>query len=263
MEKLQNSGLFISLEGVDGAGKSTIAPLLKVKLEDLGFEVILSREPGGTPISEQIRALLLDPANQEMDPRAEALLYAAARAQHVRQLILPALQEGKIVISDRFLDSSLAYQGEGRRLGMQNIMDLNDFALHGFRPDLTFYLFCDPEVSAARMNQRKVKDRMDQEKEEFRLRVDQGFETLMDMEPSRFIQVDANGSVESVLSNIFFVTCEELKDRGLIKENPAAKESESQTCSCSQAAKPEGKTDSDSDNLDSFAPSERQICQIL
>jgi len=135
-----NKGLFITIEGPDGAGKSTQIIFIKKFLEEKGYEVLLTREPGGTVIGEKIRGLLLDKSHQEMSDITEALLYAASRAQHVAELIIPALSEGKIVLCDRFVDSSIVYQGKGRGLGLESITNINDFATCGLKPNLTILL---------------------------------------------------------------------------------------------------------------------------
>nr|MDD6336024.1 dTMP kinase [bacterium] len=133
-------GCLVTLEGMDGAGKFTHVALLAKALEDMGYEVVLTREPGGCPLAEAIRELLLSTAYSGMSPRAEALLYAAARAEHVEQVIRPALERGAVVICDRFIDSSLAYQGYARGLGEEAVMQANRLALDGLMPDVTLYL---------------------------------------------------------------------------------------------------------------------------
>lgn len=142
--------MFIALEGLDGCGKTTVAKALVAKLEAEGKKVILTREPGGPPVSEQIRAILLDNHNTSMTPETEALLYAASRAQHWEETIAPALQEGKIVISDRWLGSSLAYQGWARGLGLGQVTAINDFGIRGVRPDLQVFIDAPAEVRAQR-----------------------------------------------------------------------------------------------------------------
>ena len=137
--------MFISLEGGEGSGKSTAIKTIVPRLEKLGYEVVLTREPGGTPIAEEIRNVILDKKNTNMDPMAEALLYAASRRQHIQEKILPALRLGKIVISDRFIDSSLAYQGGARGLGIEKIYELNQYATDGLLPDLAIFFELKPE----------------------------------------------------------------------------------------------------------------------
>lgn len=156
-------GLFVALEGNDGAGKTTAAQALLKRLKKDGFDVVLSREPGGPVISEQIRSILLDPANKAMNPKTEALLYAASRTQHFYEVIQPALNEGKIVLCDRFLDSSIAYQGYGRNLGQNAIEEINDFGLNHQRPDLTLFFKVPLSISQKRMEKRGSLDRLDAE----------------------------------------------------------------------------------------------------
>ena len=146
------SGIFISFEGPDGAGKTTalekLLPLLKERTDK---EVVLSREPGGSIIAEKIRKIILDIHDEEMDPRTEALLYAAARRQHLVDAVLPALDEGKVMLSDRFVDSSIAYQGGGRQIGTKEVTEINDFAIDGHLPDLTIYFDVTPDVGLSRI----------------------------------------------------------------------------------------------------------------
>ena len=162
-------GLFITFEGGDGAGKSTQIERLKGYLEEQGYEVLLTREPGGTNVGEKIREVLLDPANVEMDPMTETMLYAAARAQLVAEVIRPALHKGMIVISDRFLDSSLAYQAWGRGLG-SSVLEINSYGIGDCMPDLTVYLRVDPDTGRKRIRQRE-QDRIESETEQFHQKV--------------------------------------------------------------------------------------------
>ena len=169
-------GLFIVFEGQDGAGKSTQIAAMRSYLESCGREVILTREPGGTPIAEKIRELLLDRDNKGMDAACEAYLYAAARAEHVQNVILPAIERGAVVLCDRFLLSSLAYQGFGRKLGEGNIQALNALALRGVKPDCTFYLSLDPELGLSRVSGRgEGRDRIEMEEMDFHTRVREGY----------------------------------------------------------------------------------------
>jgi len=169
-------GLFVVFEGQDGAGKSTQIAALKAHLESCGREVILTREPGGTPIAEKIRELLLDRSNAGMDAACEAYLYAAARAEHVQNVIRPALERGAVVLCDRFLLSSLAYQGFGRQLGEDTIRNLNTLAMRGVEPDCTFYLSLDPKEGLSRIAARgEGKDRIEMEEMDFHARVRKGY----------------------------------------------------------------------------------------
>lgn len=157
-----NKGLFITFEGCEGCGKTTVSKLVGENLLQLGYDVVMTREPGGTPISEKIREVLLDTANAEMRPETEALLYAASRTQHTLEKIQSAVSKGKIVLCDRYLDSSLAYQGHARHLGIDAIEWINDFGIAGYRPDLVFFIDVPPEVGFRRMAGRK-KDRLENE----------------------------------------------------------------------------------------------------
>ncbi len=195
--------MFITFEGGEGSGKSTVIKEIAKRISEAGREVVLTREPGGTPIGEEIRNVILSKANTSMDPRTEALLYAASRRQHVVEKIIPALREGKVVISDRFLDSSLAYQGMGRGLGMAEIYQLNLFATEGLEPDLTIYLSLDPEAGIERIeaNPNREINRLDLEKMSFHELVHEGFEKLAKEDPYRFVKVDASNRVEQVIES--------------------------------------------------------------
>lgn len=196
----QKTGLFVTFEGPDASGKTTQINLLKEYLEGKGIQPLITREPGGTPISEKIRAIILDRENSEMLPVTEALLYAAARAQHVGQRILPALAEGRLVISDRFLDSSIAYQGYGRNMG-DMIRTMNEPATGGLAPDLTILL----QTDTSRMRERRRaedEDRMDAQKAEFHAAVMEGYLKLAQEEPERIRVIDGQRSVEEIASEI-------------------------------------------------------------
>ena len=195
-------GIFISFEGPDGSGKTTQIKLFSKYLEEKGYPVLMTREPGGTGISEKIREIILDPANTEMDGMTEALLYAAARAQHVAQLIKPAIEEGKIVLTDRFMDSSIAYQAYGRRLG-DMVAEVNKHATGGLSPDLTIWLDIDPETGKARASGDKGPDRLDLEASDFHERVRMGYKAISEAEPERFKRIDAAGSIEEIKEKIY------------------------------------------------------------
>ena len=195
-------GLFITFEGPDGAGKSTQIRLLSEWLTDRGHDVVVTREPGGCKVSEEIREVILDIRHRNMTPVTEALLYAAARAQHVDEVILPALREGKTVICDRFMDSSLAYQGAGRRLGMERVADMNRHAIQGLTPAITFLCRINPSLSRLRIWGRSVPDRMESEKEEFQARVLKGFDELAKLYPERICEIDAGRDIQEVYSEI-------------------------------------------------------------
>lgn len=186
-------GLFVSFEGMDGCGKSTQIRLLAQYLEKQGYKVLTTREPGGCSISEQIRDILLNIDNGEMADSTEALLYAAARAQHVGEVIKPALEQGKIVLADRFLDSSLAYQGAGRDLGTERIFEIGKFSTGGLIPNKTFFLDLPPEKAFKRMNSHKQKDRLETQQKEFYIKIYNCFKELVENEPKRFIEIDVSG----------------------------------------------------------------------
>lgn len=193
--------MFITFEGGEGSGKSTVIKEIAKRIANTGREVILTREPGGTPIGEEIRNVILEKKNTAMDPRTEALLYAASRRQHLVEKIIPALKQGKVVISDRFLDSSLAYQGMARGLGMAEVYQLNLFATEGMEPDLTIYLSLDPEAGIERIeaNPNREVNRLDLEKISFHELVHKGFEELTKDNPHRIVKIDASQRVEKVI----------------------------------------------------------------
>ncbi|MCR8850984.1 dTMP kinase [Rossellomorea sp. SC111] len=198
-------GMFITVEGPEGAGKSTILSELYQQLLKDGQDVIQTREPGGISIAEQIREVILDTRNTEMDKRTEALLYAAARRQHLVEKVIPALEKGKIVICDRFIDSSLAYQGNARGIGMEEVMDINQFAIEDKMPDLTLYFDIDPEEGLKRIakhNGREV-NRLDLESVEFHTRVREGYQKLIKQYPDRIQVIDASRSKEAVFTHAY------------------------------------------------------------
>ena len=192
-------GLFITVEGADGSGKSTQIEFICEYLERKNIDYIFTREPGETPISEKIRAIILDKDNSEMDPVAEALLYAASRAQHVNQLIGPALERGKVVICDRFVDSSIAYQGYGRGLG-ELVSVINSYAIGKYMPDITFLFELPVEVGLERL--KGSKDRMESQEFEFHKAVSEGYEEIKKNYKSRIIPIDAERSVSAVKDDI-------------------------------------------------------------
>ena len=192
------SGLFVALEGGEGAGKSTQARLLGAWLEEQGREVVLTREPGATPAGRRIRELLLDPATGGLAPRAEALLYAADRAQHVATVVLPALRRGAVVVTDRYVDSSLAYQGAGRQLEREDVARLSRWATQNLRPDLTVLLDVDPSVGLARARGKGAPDRIESESLAFHARVRAGFLDLASADPDRYLVVSAADAPEVV-----------------------------------------------------------------
>lgn len=205
LEEPSPHGYFISFEGNDGSGKSTQARLLAARLMQCGYDVFLTREPGGTPVGEKIRSILLDCGNTDMDSMTEALLYAAARAQHVRQVILPALAQGKLVISDRYVDSSIAYQGAGRGLGMDLVREINAPAISGRLPDTTVFLSLDPKEGMRRRSRSSVIDRLEGEGDAFHQEVGRAFSILAEGD-RRFIVLpslpDKHDTAEMVFLNI-------------------------------------------------------------
>ena len=192
--------MFITLEGPEGSGKTTAVEAAVKALEAKGYKIVRTREPGGTPISEQIRNVILDKENTAMDPRTEALLYAASRRQHLVEKVWPALKEGKIVICDRYLDSSLAYQGGARGLGIDNILNVNMFATENTFPDLTLLFDITPEEGLKRIaaNASREVNRLDLEKLEFHHKVRNAFLELAKKYPERYVIIDASKSREEV-----------------------------------------------------------------
>lgn len=192
--------MFITLEGPEGSGKTTAVESAVKKLQEMGYEVVRTREPGGTPISEQIRNVILDKENTAMDSRTEALLYAASRRQHLVEKVWPALKEGKVVICDRYLDSSLAYQGGARGLGIEEVLNINLFATENTWPDLTLLFDIKPEVGLARIsaNAGREVNRLDLEKIEFHNKVRESFLNLAKRFPERYVIIDAGKSKEEV-----------------------------------------------------------------
>ena len=204
---MQKRSLFITFEGMDGSGKTTQMRLLAERLRARGREVLETAEPGGTRIGIEIRRILLDAANQELGPTAEMLLYFACRAQNVDEWIMPALAAGKIVLSDRFTDSTLVYQGCGRGLGAETVMTLDRIACRGLVPDLTLLIDIDAETSLARAHARNTSertgDRMDEQSLEFHRQVYEAYHALAAREPHRFRIVDGRASVESIAAEIW------------------------------------------------------------
>ncbi len=207
--------MFITFEGGEGAGKSTAIKKVVEKLESEGYQIVLTREPGGTPISEEIRNIILDKKNTEMDERTEALLYAASRRQHIVEKILPSVKEKKIVLCDRFLDSSLAYQGHARGIGIDKVLEMNLFATEGLEPDLTFFFDLDPEKGLERIaaNSSREVNRLDVEKLSFHKKVREGFLMLAKRFEQRFVVIDASKDKDSVFQDVYSAIEERLKTR--------------------------------------------------
>ncbi len=197
--------LFITFEGGEGSGKSSALRLLDERLRKEGFQTVLTREPGGTPIAEQIRNVILDRANTAMDARTEALLYAASRRQHLVEKVWPAIKEGKLVLCDRYLDSSLAYQGGARGLGIDEVLNVNLFATEGTFPDLTLLFDIEPELGLERIakNAQREVNRLDLEKIEFHRGVRATFLSLAKRYPERFVVIDASKTQEEVVEDAY------------------------------------------------------------
>ena len=206
----------ITLEGVEGSGKSTLIQYLKELIESIGKKVIVTREPGGIEISEQIRSVILDTENTKMDGRTEALLYAAARRQHLVERIIPALKDGYVVLCDRFIDSSLAYQGYARGLGIDEVLSINEFVIGSFMPNLTLYLDLDPQIGLSRIRKNKGREvnRLDLEEISFHLKVREGYEEVIKRFPDRIVRVDANQELDKVFLDTKQILLEKLKSEG-------------------------------------------------
>ncbi|MGX8178866.1 dTMP kinase [Exiguobacterium artemiae] len=192
------TGTFITVEGPDGAGKTTQLQLLADYLKAEGYEIVMTREPGGTRIGNEIRSLILNPDFKEMDEMTEILLYAASRAQHVNELIRPALEAGKIVLCDRFIDASIAYQGYGLGYSIEQVQEINRQATNDLTPDRTYLFDLTVADSKRRMVERGALDRIEQRDDDFRQRVYEGFLTLAEQEPERIQLVDANHSIDDL-----------------------------------------------------------------
>ena len=207
------AGLFITFEGPDGSGKTTIAALVGKALNEKGIDVVLTREPGGIDIAEQIRKIILEPKNTAMDKRTEALLYAAARRQHLVEKVLPALNEDKIVICDRFVDSSLVYQGAGRGIGIEEVYEMNLFAIEDIMPDFTIFFDIDPKTGLARTkkDENRTLDRLDLEDLSFHQKVYEGYMEVINKYKDRIISIDASKSIEEVLTTVVTIIEEHLK----------------------------------------------------
>ena len=206
-------GLFITFEGPDGSGKTTVCSEVFAKLKEDGYDVIHTREPGGIEIAEKIRKIILDPSNTDMDERTEALLYAASRRQHLVKKVLPALKEGKIVVCERFVDSSLAYQGYGRKIGFDEVLKINEFAIEGLFPDLTIYLDVDEKTGLKRIESRSFKDRLDLEDLEFHHLVHEGYEKVLEVFKDRIKVIDAAKPLDEVIEKAYEIIKEKIDDQ--------------------------------------------------
>ena len=197
------NGILITLEGPDGAGKTSVLKNILPELEKMKQEVVATREPGGVRIAEEIRQIILSTENREIDSKTELMLFAAARRLHMQEKMLPALREGKLVIVDRFIDSSVAYQGYGRGLGVEVVNWLNEFATDGLKPDLTLYFDIDTDLALARImkNRSEEVNRLDLERAEMHRKVRQGYLEIVAKEPERFVKIDASQSLEKVTTD--------------------------------------------------------------
>lgn len=202
MNKHSKQGKFITIEGTEGVGKSTNIAFITEWLADKGIDILHTREPGGTPLAEEIRELLLAKRDETVDSRTELLLMFAARCQHVANKIRPALEQGQWVLSDRFTDASFAYQGFGRELGFERLSELEQWSLQGFKPDLTIMLDLPIEIGLERAEKRGEKDRFESEQIEFFQRVRDGYLEIARTEPERMKVIDATGSIEQVQKQI-------------------------------------------------------------
>lgn len=198
------SGLFITFEGPEGSGKTTIAQMILNYMQNLGYEILYTREPGGIDIAEQIRQVILNPQNTAMDAKTEALLYAASRRQHLVEKVIPALKEGKIVLCDRFVDSSLVYQGIGRGLGIDTVYQMNLFAIEDVMPHLTIFFDVKPEIGLSRIaaDDKREVNRLDMETLDFHQRVYEGYVQVAKHFPQRIKSVDASLSKEEVFKAV-------------------------------------------------------------
>ncbi|QQK07326.1 dTMP kinase [Miniphocaeibacter halophilus] len=205
--------MFITFEGPDGSGKTTIINMVYNSLVEKGYKIIKTREPGGTAISEKLRDIILDKNNKELTYRTEALLYAASRAQLVEEVIYPNLQKGNIILSDRYVLSSLAYQGAGRKLGIKEIFEINKFATNNLNPDLVLFFKVDPITTLKRKNALFEADRMELEDENFHSRVYKGYMDIFEKyhENDNFVEIDATKSIEEVFSNCLNIILERIR----------------------------------------------------
>ncbi len=207
-----NKGLFITFEGGEGCGKTTVIKAVKEALEKKNIPLHVTREPGGSVIAEQIRNIILDKSNTMMDSRTEALLYAASRRQHLVEIVKPLLEKGVLVLSDRYLDSSLAYQGFARGIGIDEVYSINEFAIDETMPDMTFFLDLKPEEGLKRIAQHRSDEvnRLDLEKLSFHEKVYEGYQLLLKKYPSRIIKIDASKTVEEETEEIVKIILDRL-----------------------------------------------------
>lgn len=207
------SGLFITLEGGEGAGKTTVANSVIERLSLLGIKAIYTREPGGIKIAEKIREVILDRNHTEMDGRTEALLYAAARRQHLVEKVRPAMEKGYVVLCDRFVDSSIVYQGYARGIGMDEVRKINEFAIEGFMPKLTIFFDIPPREGLKRISENKEREvnRLDLEDLSFHELVYEGYKKQVLTDPSRIISVDATKSIKELTNEVCALILDQIK----------------------------------------------------
>ncbi|EIT67077.1 dTMP kinase [Lactococcus garvieae] len=201
------NGILISLEGPDGAGKTTVLQRILPELEKTSYKILSTREPGGVRVAEEIRNIILSTENTEIDSKTELMLFAAARRLHMQTKMLPALAAGEMVIVDRFIDSSVAYQGYGRELGVEPVNWLNEFATDGLKPDLTLYFDIDTDVALERIMKNRADEvnRLDLERAEMHRKVRQGYLEIVNQEPERFVTIDASQELDKVVADTLTV----------------------------------------------------------
>lgn len=201
------NGILISLEGPDGAGKTTVLQRILPELEKTSYKILSTREPGGVRVAEEIRNIILSTENTEIDSKTELMLFAAARRLHMQTKMLPALAAGEMVIVDRFIDSSVAYQGYGRELGVEPVNWLNEFATDGLKPNLTLYFDIDTDVALERIMKNRADEvnRLDLERAEMHRKVRQGYLEIVKQEPERFVTIDASQELDKVVADTLTV----------------------------------------------------------
>ncbi|KXH86849.1 dTMP kinase [Sporosarcina sp. HYO08] len=206
---MKKKGIFITFEGPDGSGKTTVIAEIYKRLQEEGKSVLLTREPGGIRIAEKIREIILNNEYREMDAKTEALLYAAARRQHLVEKVLPAIEEGNNVLCDRFIDSSLAYQGHARKLGIDEVLSINEFAIGNMMPDATLFFDVKPEVGLARIekNNEREQNRLDNEKIQFHHNVYEGYQVVNERYKDRIRHIDASLPLSEVSENVWRMIC--------------------------------------------------------
>lgn len=210
----------MTIEGGEGVGKTSSIAHLKERLMQQGLDVIGTREPGGVPIAEKIRDIILDPNDMEMDARTEALLYAAARRQHFVEIVIPALKRGAIVLCDRFIDSSLVYQGYVRGIGMNDVWEINRFAIHNLMPDVTFWLDMDPQIGLDRIANNGLREvnRFDKEQLVFHQAIRDGYRILAKQYSERIVCMDATQTIEKMINQMFDILCYRTKKFAMCKK---------------------------------------------